>query len=143
MKHYILLFLIVWVVFGTAIIIYYQQIDGTWNPPITFKVDVNKLKTDKAVYHVGDTVSVYFSFCRHRPFSATTQWRLINDIEIPFAPSSFILPVECLDKYVTVGTIPPSVVLGMHHLEGTTGAEINPLRVKYYNYKTADFNIVK
>src|SRR3978361_1256107 len=109
MKHYLLVFLIVWVVIGTATIIYYQKVDGTWNPPLTFSVDTQALQTDKTVYHIGDEVYVRFAFCRSRNFTATTQWRLVNDIVIPFTPVNYVLSPQCVDKFVLEGIIPPAV----------------------------------
>lgn len=141
--HYLTTILTAFVVVGSLVLIYYQSIDGTWNPPVTFSVDVNKLETDKTVYHRGDPVYVEFSYCRHRSFTATSQWKLVDDTIIPFAAQTYLLRPECkTDNYVFIGIIPPYSLIGTHHLEGETLAHINSLRTISYDYTTVNFQVV-
>lgn len=133
-----------WVVVGSLIIVYYQDVDGVlFNTPITFSVDVQNLKTDKAVYHAGDAISVQFSYCRNRSFTASSQWKLVDDVETIFPESKYVLNPECIkDKWVLIGIIPPDTIEGTHHLEGSTQAQVNSLRTVYYEYRSQDFQII-
>lgn len=132
-----------WVFLGSLPLIYWQSIDGVLiNKPITFYVDTQNLKTDKTVYKIGDPISVLFSFCRHRDFTTTTQWKLINETVVFFPELKYTLHAECQkNKYVYIGTIPPYAIPGLHHLEGTTAAKFNPLSTLYYSYVTQDFEV--
>lgn len=133
-----------WVMLGSSILIYYQNIDGVWNPPITFGMDPQNLKTDKLEYKPGDSVSVQFTFCRHRAFTADSQWKLVNEIVIFYPQQSFILKPECqTGRWVKIAEIPANSLTGLHHLEGVTIAHVNALRSINYIYKTQGFNIIK
>lgn len=129
------------VMLGSATLLYFQHIDGTWNPPITFKVDTQALETDKPSYGVGQWVSVHFSYCRLRAFTTRTQWQLVDDTVIFFPEQSYLLKPECIDKFVAIGQIPPYTILGTHHLEGMTQIQLNPLKTMQITYKTKDFNV--
>src|ERR1700682_4318358 len=129
MKHYLLVFLTVWVLIGTAAIVYFQQVDGTLtNPAITFNVDTHTLDTDKPAYRPGEMVSVKFSYCRHRSFAATSQWKIVNEFEVSYATSNYVLQPECVtDKFYPIGIVPSDAVKGIHRLKGTTDAMVNPI----------------
>jgi hypothetical protein len=133
-----------WFLIGSAIILFYQNVDGSFvRRPITFSVNVNALQTDKAVYHKGDPVLVHFAYCRYRSFSASTQWKLVNETVVFFPEQNYILKPECSDRWIQIGEIPSYAVLGPHHFEGTTAAYINALHTMYFNYRSMDFDVIK
>lgn len=134
--------LTVWVVVGSLVIVYYQSIDGLWNPPAIFKVDINNFKTDKEIYHTGDAVSILTSYCRTRDFEAHTTWRLINATQITFAEKVSQMTKGCTtDKWIVIGVIPPYAYSGTHHLEGITAIKVNPLKTIYLNFRSQDFQV--
>lgn len=140
--HYITWVLFLWVMVGSLIIVYFQNIDGViLNKPITFSVDTQKLKVDKQVYRRGDPIFVVFSFCRHRNYTAKTSWRLINDTVIAFPEISANYTKTCFNGKAFIGTIPPYSISGLHHLEGTSALRVNALNTIFINYRTEGFTV--
>lgn len=141
--RYATYFLFAWAMLGSAVLLYFQNIDGiVINKPLTFYVDTQNFKTDKAVYHRGDTISILTSVCINRAYRGEVTWRLINETVVTFPTSYKVNSVGCLkDKVVAVGTIPPYAVEGTHHLEGSLALHINAINTQYMNFKSVNFEV--
>ncbi len=137
--HLLLYFVLV----GSLTLIYYKDIDGTVTGiPITFRVDQLNLKTDKAVYKAGDTVSVFTSHCRNRSYSIDTSWKLVNETVITFPEKTAVATKGCtLDKWIPVGEIPAYSHLGVHHLEAVMAIKVNGIHTVYVNVRSQDFQV--
>lgn len=136
--------LITWVLLGSLFLTYYQNIDGTWNPPFTFYIDKNNFKTDKTEYHRGDAISIFTSFCANRNFQTMTTWKLINEFQLTFAAKPLhTIQKGCVkDKWIVIGQVPEYAVFGIHHLEGVSQNVINPLKTIYVNFRSVDFKVI-
>jgi hypothetical protein len=134
--------LLAWVVLGSAYLFFITEIDGRYiNPPFTMRVDPMALKTDKTLYHAGDTISIAASVCRNRSYHATTSWRLVDDTYILLVNRTTIGTPGCVSTTVPVGVVPPNIYPGTFHLEGSTEIEINPHNTLYYSFRSQDFTI--
>lgn len=144
MKHFTLNFLLCFVLIGSLYLIYIENIDGVYiNQPFTLYVNGQDFKTDKQIYKKGDEVSIFTFFCKNRPYTTQTTWRLVDDIVTTFSDqTSKISTIGCLkNKYVSIGKIPPYVISGTYHLEGSSEIIINPLHTMYYSYRSQDFQV--
>lgn len=147
MKHvfyYANIALFAWIVIGSCILFYYQNIDGTWNPPITFQTDQMALKTDKEIYRPGDTISIQNSICKKKNYVVHTTWKLVDDVVISFPDQGTrIVKVECVkDRWFEIGKIPQFASRGTNHLEAVAEMKINPLRTEYFNFRSQNFTVI-
>ncbi len=143
--HYVMWALLSWVIGGSLTLLYLQSMDGTlFNEPFTMYVDPLNMKTNKMIYHQGDMVNLLTSVCKHREYSARITWKLINETVITYPDTGTrIAGVGCItDKWVPIGVIPPYAVPGLHHIEGVSEIQINPLRKLYFNYRSQDFQVL-
>lgn len=135
---------IIIVVFGGLYLSYLQNFDAYMRPPITQNNDIQNLKTDKLVYHIGEGVKVYLDYCKHRQYEAITTWRIINETVITFPPKiSGVAPVGCKKIWAEVIVIPERAVLGVHHLEGTSEIKANALKTIHIDFRSKEFEVVK
>lgn len=133
--------------FGSGYLLYIQNIDGVYvNKPFTFGAGVDHLalRTDKPVYHPGDTVSVLMTLCKHRNYKAVTTWKIYNETVITFpSKGSVINGVGCItNKWIPIGDIPPYAIPGPHHLESVSEVILNPLHTIYWENRSVEFEVV-
>lgn len=143
-KHALGYALFCWLILGWGFLIYMQNIDGVLiRKPLTFSVDTQNLHTDKAVYRRGDPISLEFSLCKNRSYTAQSTWRLINETVVTFPTmGTKIATVGCVkDKWFLIGVIPIYAVSGIHHLEGSSVVTLNPLHQIFYQYRSVDFTV--
>ena len=132
--------------FSGALFGYWYFIDGSLiNPPIVGKADPMALKTDHSVYHVGDTVSVYESFCKQRALPAEVNARFMDGMIVTMSETIKNIPVGCYgtDKpiLITITDVPTGLPSGIWHLEYTVTYHINPIKDIVLYRKSKDFTI--
>lgn len=134
--------LFIWVIGGSFVLMYMQNIDGVLvDKPATFNVDIQNFKTDKEVYHRGDTVKIYTDYCRNRSFEARTTWRIINATQITFPEKVTQNTAGCTKNWIAIGDVPFYAVSGVHHLEAVSALKISPIKTIYINFRSQDFNV--
>lgn len=136
--------LFAWVLLGSLILIYFQNIDGVFlNKPLTFNTNEQALVTDKTVYRPGDTIRIKNSVCRNRDYIAHTTWRLYNETVITFPDQGTKLGGKgCVtDKWFEVGKVPPYAIEGVHHLEATSAVTVSKFKTIYYYFRSVDFYV--
>lgn len=147
MKHvfyYANIALLTWIILGSLVLFYYDQVDGVWNPAITFQTDQMNLRTDKNAYRPGDTISVQNSICKNRNYGIHTTWKLVDDVVISFPDQGTrIVKMECVkDRWFEIGKIPQFASKGMNHLEAVSEIKINPIKTIYLNFRSQDFQVL-
>lgn len=122
---------------------YENALDTILFPPVTYFVDNQNFKTDKSVYKVGETVSIFSSFCANRSFSVKTTWRLFNLTVITYPEQAqHILAQGCYkNKWFPIGAIPTYSTPGVHHLEGVSEIQVNSQKKIYLNFRSQDFEV--
>lgn len=137
--------LFAFVMVGSFYLIYLKDIQGTFiNKPISFSMDTSSLKTDKSVYQTGDTVYLYFSYCKHYDYSNVSTWNLVDSIVRPFPAKTYNVPAGCAAGWYPVVTIPTDDAFigdGIYHLEGESDIAVNPLKTVVIHYKSQSFHI--
>ncbi len=121
-----------------------QHIDGVvLDKPYQLFVDPMNMKTDKRVYHHGDTISILTSICKYRNYTAKTTWRIVNATVIYFPEqASRVSGIGCLkDKWITIGKVPLYTQFGTHHLEGSSEIQLNELHSIHADFRSEDFLI--
>ncbi len=140
--HIITYILFSWIVLASFFLFYMQHVDGVFmRKPLTFHMNPMEVSTDKAVYRRGDMISLRFSLCRNRDYTAESTWKLVNETVITFpAQGTKVLTNGCFtDKYFPIGRVPEFAVNGTHHLEGASVVTLNPLHQLFFKYKSVDF----
>lgn len=144
-QNYAAISLIGFVLIGSLFLTYMQSIDGVFifKPAIFDKgIDIRHMKTDKEVYHRGDIVSIYTSYCRTRNFEAKTTWRLIDTYQITLAEKDTVNTVGCTkDKWIPIGPIPQYAVMGVHHLEGVSLLVLNGVHTIPITFISQEFQV--
>jgi len=132
------------VVAGSFVVAYFQYIDGSLvRKPITFGVDIKNLQTQHEMYRPGETVRLKFSFCRHRSYELTSNWKIVNATIVFFPEVRLVVTPACIeDKYVEIGHVPFTTVPGPHHMEGTSAVKVNNLRTIYIDYRSEEFQVI-
>lgn len=148
MKHLILNSLLGFVVLGSLWLTYMQYIDGVYvHKPFVLYVDPQAIVTDKIIYHPGDLIQIYTSYCRYRNYTAIATWKMVDGTEITFSNINGnglpkIVAPECVtNKLIPIGIIPDYASPGTYHLEGATQLTLNHLHTLYYTYKSINFQI--
>lgn len=135
------------------LLIAFQVIDGVKIRPIvefTQNVDSKNFQLDKSVYHRGETVKFYTSFCKKRNAMAVTEWSLINDEYIQLVKTGpRQLPIGCYPTnqngllLVEIAEIPEDAKDGSHYIVGVTTQRFRTIFGKYkeveVHYKTQEF----
>lgn len=121
----------------------FLSLDGVYlNPPITIETE-GKFTTQKEAYSKGETVTVKFSFCKHRNVVGTYRWEIINDDTKRqgfFLPQFNYLAVGCYkDLIVPVEETPTTV--GIYHFVGTLSFEVNQLTTITVPLSTNSFTV--
>ena len=144
MRIYFLLLMMAIVLTGFLIMGYWYFIDGTYIGKVIDVENPSQIKTEKTVYHLGELVKAYFSFCKYRNITAIAQWSIVNDT-LQFYPiqerSSGI--VGCRkDLLIDVEKIPLDSMPSIYHFSGTVSWVVNPLKTIIIHYKTNDFQVI-
>lgn len=146
LKHLCGILLVWFVILGSLFLVYMQTIDGVYiRKPFIFQkgIDPQNLKTDKALYHRGDMISILTSVCKYRDYKSETTWKIINATVITFpSMGSKLNSTGCtLDKWIPIGKVPEYAVNGKHHMEATTAVILNNIHTIYYQFRTVDFDV--
>jgi hypothetical protein len=139
-------------IIGSLYLFYYYQLDGVYvNRVLTFTqgVDPMNLKTDKAVYHIGQSPLVYSAFCKNRDAYTTSRWTLVNehphftDTKVSYAE----IPVGCYPKVggllqAPTGFIAKDIVAETYHFVGVVTQVLPDGRVRKQYYQTQAFQVI-
>lgn len=130
-------------VLGGAGLAYAAFIDGTvFRVPMHFASDITRYRLEKTVYHPGDIVRAYVSFCKSYPIQARTTWTLVDGQLITFTPITGDAGKGCrTDALFTIATLPPYLTNEVAHFEGEADYQVNPLHTVRYYLRTEDFTI--
>ncbi len=132
------------VAIGGFFIAYMSTIDPVVRPPIVQRNDIQNLQTDHDVYRRGDIIRVHLSYCKNRQYDAWTQWRLINQTDVPFPEKySSISPIGCFEVWAPIAQIPMNTSLGEHHLQGKNRVKANRYSIIYFDFKSEKFEVVQ
>jgi hypothetical protein len=107
---------------------------------ITFTQPVT---TDKLIYHRGETISYFITYCKTRTMVGTIYRSLVNETITTFTPVTNNLPAGCRTTKKSDLSIPDNADLGTYHLESTIEYKVNPLRDFATSWRSNDFLIVK
>ncbi len=144
MYHVCVFILFAWVMAGSIIIFYLQNIDGVLvRKAIVQNNDIQNLETDKPAYHLGEPIFLHLSYCKYRQYQAETTWRLINKTVITYpTKNSGVSSLGCKDVWAKVVEIPSYATLGTHYIEGQSAIHVNAFRTVYINFKSKAFDVI-
>lgn len=141
-KHAIALILLAVTLAGSFGLIWLVFIDGQLVNPVLTTDGV--LQTSQDVYHPGDSVFAYYSYCKRRPLEATIQWNLADTYIKSYLPSQSDFPIGCREKVlVDVQTIPKDTYPGEYYFIGSVSYELNAWNKVIYPLRTNTFQVVR
>lgn len=138
------------VIFVCVAWIIFHRLDGeVIRPVITYTngVDPMNFQLEKEVYHRGETVYAYTSFCKNREAKGNSQWSLLNERIVFYAPSEQReLATGCygqeepvLFKIQTLPIHEDEISNGEHYFTGHIFQELPNGKVIKINIKTESF----
>lgn len=97
-------------------------------------------RTEKVIYHPGDSLNVAISFEKTRDNPCVYQYTLVNNFVTYYAPvTSLIKSGVYKDKIFKIGEIPLGLEKGKYHLEATVTYTINALNKVTINLASNEF----
>jgi hypothetical protein len=101
----------------------------------------NAIKTDQAVYKVGDKIGYTIEYCKYVSAPGTLHRTLVDEIVTTYPDFSSNLPIGC-HTTEKKDLVVPSVSDGTYHLETTATHRVNILRTIETSWRSEDFQIV-
>jgi hypothetical protein len=137
---YIMDFMLLFVIGCSLVFGYWNFIDGEYiNQPITYQE--NNLQPTEKEYNNGDTIFVYWDFCKYTKEVATINVNLVDGI-VYYLPTMYGLrPPGCYDKTDIITEIPESIPPGEYKMEFNVKYRVNPIKEKSYHITTKKFLI--
>lgn len=145
---------------STAYQFYRSELDGTAiNPVIAFTptadvsgvispsinpIDYIGVSTTKAIYHPGDEVRYYVTYCKYRDVAPVVTWTLLNHTTTFYtAQIRSINSTGCATmKDVPAETLPVTMDPGRYYMTAKLQYKISRFRTVEYNLATTAFEVV-
>lgn len=128
-----------------AVVAYWVFLDGTVIRPVIKFENQLQLKTEKSVYHPGDKVRVYMTYCKSRDITPSFETALIDEhlilYEMELGTSAVI---GCkTNVLVDFEIIPPDTYATTYHFTRVLHYQVNPMRTIDVRLQTNQFQVVK
>lgn len=121
-------------------------LNGIVNPILSYRSDPMALNTDKAAYHLGDSIKVEVNVCKNRDVSAEVHWSLVDSIIVDYPVHSSDKKPRCVDAWTEIGSVPKSLEISdgeSVHVEGTVAYHLNDFNTRIYRLQSKPFKIIK
>ncbi|HEY8191650.1 MAG TPA: hypothetical protein VIG74_04435, partial [Alphaproteobacteria bacterium] len=127
---------ILWLAWATII-------DGQLvRPPLTFQTE--PIQVEKEVYHPGEIVRGYMTFCKNRNMTGVVQWSLVDTYLKIYPNRDSAIAQGCYEKkLVEIEVIPMDSYPDMYHYEGTVTYRINAVNTSVVKLRTVPFRVVR
>ena len=120
-------------------LIYLYAFDG--DPPVVFTGDPGA--TDKAVYHVGDTVRVHREVCQANNIDGTLHWVLVGTKHVyPLPDSARPHTPGCKSVDVSAFVVAPTMESDVYYIDARIDFDVNPIRTRTVAWRSQEFEIV-
>ena len=145
-KEYLLVLMIIIIIIGGICLSFLYFIDGEYfNKPLSEYSET--LKTDKAVYRQGETITASWNRCMGREMKAPfiKHWAFVDSI-IYNLPSVTGIPnteLGCREVNIFITDVPRNLLPGLYYLSGSIEYQINKVKTKIYERKTNEFEIIE
>lgn len=145
LKHWILISMMVIIYSLAGLVGYWELIDGGLIGKVITIQNPLQVKTEKTIYHPGEMVQGYITFCKYRNVVATIKDALIDDYLKEFSPRDTTSGVIGCKQNLLVNfdLIPPDTFPEKYHITRTLEYNINPLKTVVIQLQTNSFEVQK